>query len=208
MKSPLQIPTLPTTDPKALSAAVSAVLTRHVSDAAAPSVGPRSLAGRLPTPEQLAKGAAQLAADSGEDAEAARHVMALLETAFLVSSADGLAEQERSSLGELLVQSTGEVLHADGFVSMVERFEELLAEHGLDARVRAVAEEFDDFMAREEAMSFAALIAVADGELGIKEALVLLSLGKRLGFSPGEVQAVVNAVTTELSRALKQHKPG
>jgi tellurite resistance protein len=208
VKSPLHISEFPTTDQKVLSTAVSTVLTRHVSDTAAPSVGPRSLAGRLPTPEQLAAGAAQLVAESDEDTEAAGYVTALLETAFLVSSADGLAEQELRSLGELMVQSTGAVLGADAFGSLVEKFEQLLTEQGLEARVGAVAKHFDDFLAREEAMSFAALIAVADGELGTKEALVLLSLGKRLGFSPGEVQAVVNAVANELSRVLKQNNPG
>jgi hypothetical protein len=84
------------------------------------------------------------------------------------------------------------------------RFDGLVQAEGLEARLDAVAGVFEDFMAREEAMSFAVLVAIADGELSDKEAVTLIALGRRIDFSPGEVQAVVDSVAGALRSALAQ----
>ena len=52
-------------------------------------------------------------------------------------------------------------------------------------------------------MSFATLIAIADGKLAPPEANVLLELGDHFAFSEGEVQAVVRQVVASLRKVLE-----
>ena len=73
----------------------------------------------------------------------------------------------------------------------------------LNEHLDAVAERLGDFLARQEAMSFAALVAVADAELADREVVVLMALGNRFDFSRGEVQAVVQEVSLELANAIR-----
>lgn len=51
-------------------------------------------------------------------------------------------------------------------------------------------------------MGFAALVAVADGELAEREMVVLMALASRFDFSAGEVQAVVHQVARGLAEAV------
>jgi len=51
-------------------------------------------------------------------------------------------------------------------------------------------------------MGFAALVAVADGELAEREVVVLMALASRFDFSAGEVQAAVQQVALGLSEAI------
>ncbi|MBI4706040.1 MAG: hypothetical protein HY744_33520 [Deltaproteobacteria bacterium] len=199
----LRLDPLPAADAKALAAAVRSVVDRQVETVAAPSVGPRSLPGRLPPSTRLCQGAEQFAAQSAEDVAAARYFGALLEVSYLVASADGLDAQERAGLAELIAQTTGRAVDPPALDLLFDRFERDLASEGREARIRSVATQFDDFMAREEALSFAALIAVADRTLASQEAEALLLLGGELGFSAGEVQAALDHVAQQLARALR-----
>lgn len=199
----LSLPELPRCDAETLAAAVKVVIERQASDAAAPSVGPAGLSGRLPSSMRFEKGAEELDRGSSEDLAAARHLMALLEAGYMIAAADGLATGERSALADLIVQVTGGAkITGERLATLFARFEEILASEGLESRLDAIADCFEDFMAREEAMSFAVLVAIADGELSDKEAAALIALGKRIDFSAGEVQAVVDSVAHALKSAL------
>lgn len=200
----LVLPELPATTAATLASAVRVVIERQASDAAAPSVGPGGLSGRLPPSTRFEKGGDDLEKGSAEDAAAVRHLLALLEAAYLTAAADGLAEAESAALADLIVQVTGAKIGAERLQNLFGRFATSIDAEGLEARLDAVAGAFDDFMAREEAMSFAVLVAIADGELSDKEAVTLIALGKRIDFSPGEVQAVVDSVATALQRALSE----
>jgi hypothetical protein len=202
--NPLSVPELPTLDPQALAVAVRAVIGRQAADVAAPSVGPRSLSGRLPPSTRLESCAEQFSMDSPEDAEAARYFSALLEASYLVAAADGLAAAEREALCDLIVHTTGRAVDALALERLFERFDEALDREGLAQRLTSVAARFEDFMAREEAMSFTALVAISDGELGEREALALTALGARFDFSVGEVQAVLDQVAFDLKHALQE----
>jgi len=198
----LKIPKLPPANREAVTRAVRRAIEQQAADVAAPSVGPRELSGRLPSANKLAGGAEKLAKRSAEDGEAARYFGAMLEICYLVAAADGLAEQEHDALCDLIDYTTRSALKRKRLEALFEEMATRLAEQGLEARLDALAGELDDFMAREEALSFAALVAIADSVLAPKEAVTLIAIGKRFDFSVGEVQAVVDVVAATLQRAM------
>ena len=67
-----------------------------------------------------------------------------------------------------------------------------------------VAANFEDLSAREEAITFAALIAIADGKLARPEAQVLVELGEHFKFSETDVQAVLAQVVAGIKLALEE----
>lgn len=198
----LKLPKLPPANREAVTRAVRRAIEQQAADVAAPSVGPRKLSGRLPSTHKLAGGAELLAKGSSEDAEAVRYFGAMLEICYLVAAADGLAEEERTALYDLIDYTTRSALKHARLDALFDEMAQRLADQGLEARLDAVAAELDDFMAREEALGFAALVAIADSVLAPKEAVTLIALGKRFDFSAGEVQAVVDVVAATLQRAM------
>ena len=155
---------LPDVGSEVLREAVRTALEQQSSDIAAPSVGPRSLSGRLPTTDQLKAGAEASVAEEGEDAAAAQYFQSLLELGYLVASADGLADEEREALADLVEHATGSAVEHDVLTRHFTNLDAAAEMLGRRERMGRIAANFDDFMAREEAMSFAALVAVADGK--------------------------------------------
>jgi hypothetical protein len=196
------LPELPACDAASLAAAVRRLVGRQIVEAGSPSVPPSSLMARLPAAEVLGRGAAQLAAGEVEDPEAARYFRAIVEVCFLVASADGLAEEEKAAVAELIACACGEAFGADKAAALFDAFAALLVAEGLERRLDAVVAELEGYLAREEAMSFAALVAVADRALGDRELAVLVAFGKRCGFSFGEVQALIQQVAAALGRSI------
>ncbi len=188
---------LPASTPEQLRAAVRVAVERQAADVAAPSVGPRSLSGRLPAADKLRAGA-----ESEEDSRAARYFASILELSFLVASADGLDDGEREALAHLVAHATGDAVDPASLAGQFADIAEALRAEGREARLTAVAATFTDFMEREEALSFAALVALADGRLGDAERGALLDLGARFDSSEGEVQLVVAQVAASLRMAL------
>lgn len=203
----VELPELPECDSDVLRAAVRAVIEQQATDVAAPSVGPRALMARLPRIERLEEGAEHLFSSippaNEADTEAARYFGAIVETCYLVATADGFAAEERGAVADLVGFATGDLFTRDRAESVFAAHAKLLEEQGLEARLDAIAARLDDFVAREEAMSFAALVAVADRELADKEAVMLMALAKRFDFSRGEVQAVVRQVAMTLAKAIR-----
>jgi hypothetical protein len=204
----VELPELPECDSEVLAAAVRLVVEKQATDVAAPSVGPRALIARLPRIERMEQGAENLFSSvppaNQADAEAARYFGAIVETCYLVAIADGFAAEERGAVAALLGFATGDMVSHERAEGVFDAYAKLLEEQGLEARLDSIAERLDDFMAREEAMSFAALVAVADRELAAKEAVMLMALAKRFDFSRGEVQAVVKQVAATLAQAIRE----
>lgn len=194
---PLPAVELPAATPETLRAAVRLAVERQAADVAAPSVGPRSLSGRLPPADKL-----RASAESDEDSRAARYFSSILELSFLVASADGLDDGEREALARLVAHATGDAVTTDELSEQLADVARALDQEGRDARLEAVAGTFTDFVEREEALSFAALVALADGRLGDAEGAALLDLGRRFDSSEGEVQLVVAQVAASLRSAL------
>jgi hypothetical protein len=197
-----ELPELPACDAAAMAAAVRSAMKQQATDVAAPSIGPRALVGRLPTLVSLEHGAAELIKESPEDAAAARYFASIVEACYLVAAADGFQEEERVAVSTLMQHATGATIDDARLQEMFDGFERALYSEGLEKRLDSVAGEFQDFMAREEAMSFAALVAISDRVLDLKEVVTLTALGKRFDFSAGEVEAVIAAVAASLKRAL------
>ena len=197
--SKLDLPEFPEVDRARFRSAIARLIDQQARDAAAPSVGPRSLTGRLP---KLSAAADDAPPESAEDAGAARHFLAMLEAAYLVAAADGLGEAERGALGELIAQVTGDPKGGAALATLFARFNEGLERDGIPARLAEVASCFEDFMAREEALNFVTLIALADGSISRREARSLIELAERLGYSMGELQALLDSVTSSLKREL------
>jgi tellurite resistance protein len=190
-------------DPEKLRAAVCAALEQQRADRSAPFTGRTSPAGRLPSIGRLKAGAQETLKQRDQDARQAEYFQSLLELGYLVASADGLALQERVALAALVEEATGSVVARD---MMQRHFTDLdggAEVLGRRERLARVASNFEDRAAREEAMSFAALIAIADGKLADPEARVLLELGEHFSFSEEEVKAVLSQVAVSIKLALE-----
>jgi tellurite resistance protein len=203
----VELPDLPECDALTLARAVRRVMEKQAGEVATPSVGPRALMARLPRIDRMERGAEQLFSSippaSHEDEAAGKYFSAIIESCVMVAAADGLAGEERDAVIELIRLSTGEDMGSDRAGELFDAYAGLLEEQGLETRLDAVAERLDDFLARQEAMGFAALVAIADRELADREFVVLMALAKRLDFSRGEVEAVIRQVAAELADAVK-----
>lgn len=186
--SALLLPELPAATPQALQAAVRAVIDAQPPDPSGTG-GPKTLGGRLPQRERLLG-----------DAEAYHE--ALLEAVYAVAAADGLADDEREALSTLVSSALDRT--EKELESMFTSFGESLSRDGLQVMLGNVAGRLKSFEAREEVLTFAALIAVSDRELGVAEADALLELGSHFGFGTNEVQNVVDEVAERLTRRLQE----
>ncbi len=190
---------LPDVSPDEFRRAIRVAVSMHAEEIAAPSVGPKALSGRLPSTDKLK----DAVGGKDEDAKAAEYFTSLLEVAYLVASADGLGDDELAAMTELVSHATGAAADkktVEAYFADAKAASEAL---GRRERLARAASSFDDFMAREEAMSFAAIISIADGKLDSAEARALLELGEFFELSAGEVQAVVDQVVATVKSAIK-----
>jgi len=153
-----------------------------------------ALVGRLPSPAKLRAGAEQALKEEAEDARAAEYFQSLLELGYLVASADGLAAEERETLALLLEHATDSIVNRDALHLHFTDLDATSAALGRSERLGRVAANLDTERAREEALSFAALVAMADGTLEPAELQVLIELGRHFALSPEQVQTVVARV--------------
>jgi tellurite resistance protein len=189
--------------PERLQAAVYATLGRQIAATPAPVAGRRCPVGRLPPAARLKSGAEETIKQESDDAYAAEYFQSLLELGYLVASADGLAAEEREALARLVEYASGEVVDQEALRRHFSDLDAACETLGRRERLGRVASNFQEASAKEEAMSFAALIAIADGKLAPPEARVLLELGNHFAFSEREVEAVVGQVVASLRRVLE-----
>ena len=125
---------------------------------------------------------------------------ALLEAVYVVAAADELAAAEREALSTLC--STALDRTEKEIEALFDTVAQRLEQHGLHGTLGNVATRLKDFQAREEVLTFAALIAVSDRDLDVAEAEALLELGAHFGFGTNEVQGVVDEVAARLAKQL------
>jgi tellurite resistance protein len=154
----------------------------------------QSVGGRL-------RAGAGAVAETGEGAEA-RYFQSILELGYLIASADGFAAQERDALAEMLEQLTTPRIDRAELKLYLEDLEEACQALGRRERLRRAAADFEDAIGRNEALGFAALVALADGQLGSPELAALAELGAHFELDPAEVDRTVDAVVRDLSKAL------
>jgi tellurite resistance protein len=173
----------------------------EVTAGGAEATGP---AGRLPTTDSLRAGAVETLKREGQDVRAAEYFQSLLELGYLVASADGLADEERAALAKLVEAATGSVVEQQMLRQHFNDLDGGAEVLGRRERLARVASNFEDFGSREEAISFAALIAIADGRLAEPETGVLLELGSHFSFTEGQVKAVLTQVVGSIKVALQR----
>lgn len=192
---------LPDVQPERLRDAVWAVLAEQRADANVPTAG-GGKAGRLPSAAQLRQGAEDTVRAAGEDAQVAEYFASLLELGYLVASADGLAEQERDTLAQLVEHATAHAVDRHALMLHFHDLDATVAALGRSERLLRAAASFTGPVAREEALTFAALVAMADGSLEPEELAVLVRLGEQLSLSEREVRAVVDHVAEQIQQHL------
>jgi tellurite resistance protein len=170
-------------------------------------VSQRALIGRLPAVERLKTGARESAREEATDAAAARYFQSLLELGYLVASADGLAEKERDTLARLVERVTGSAVDRAMLQLHFTELDAISEALGRAERLGRVASEFESGPERQEAISFSALVAMADGALTDTEMNVLLKLGEHFSLSEEEVRALVESVADRVEQALAQVTP-
>ncbi len=173
-------------DAAKLQSAIEATLTR-ASD-------------NLPTSARLKQGA-ELTRDNPED-EVSKYFQAILEVSYLVASADGFADEERSALARLLESVTQSAVDHDTLELHFKDLDDACEMLGRRERLRRAAEDFGDETARQQALCFAALVAMADGKLAQAEASALSDLGHHLGCEPDQVSALTQQMAQTVRAAL------
>jgi tellurite resistance protein len=167
---------------------------------AAFQAAPAALSGNLPSVDRLKQAAEATLAERDHDASA--YFQSMLELGYLVASADGFAEQERHALAELLEAITGAAVDHDALELHFRDLDDTVEALGRRERLRRAAADFEDGVSRTEALGFAALVALADGELAEPEAQVLTEMGSHFGLSESEVAQTVDRVVTDLRSRL------
>lgn len=163
------------------------------------------MSGRFPASARLIHGAQEsLQEHSFNPPPDAEYFQSLLELGYLVASADGLAPEERAALAKLVEHATGSVVEEEALQRHFHDLDACSEALGRRERLGRVAANFEDLSAREEAITFAALIAIADGKLARPEAQVLVELGEHFKFSETDVQAVLAQVVAGIKLALEE----
>jgi tellurite resistance protein len=152
---------------------------------------------------KLRAGAVATADDAIDDAVAAAYFQSLLELGYLVASADGLADDERGALAHLVEHATDAAVHREALLLHFADLEAGSETLGRRERLVRTAAEFEDADAHTEALSFATLIAVADGQLADSEAAVLRELGSHFSLSADQVQVIVDGVVAAIKGQLE-----
>jgi hypothetical protein len=180
---------LSTSDPARLRAAVLALLSS--SDGAA-SV-------RLPASGALKHGAEAIV--RGTDDPVGALFVSLLEVGYLVASTDGFPDAERDALAALLEHATGRAIDHAAMRLHFEDLDAQVAFLGRRERMLRAAADFEG-AARDEALGFAAVVALADGKLGEPEVAALVDLGTHMAMSEQDVLVKLGAVVAAAEKAL------
>jgi tellurite resistance protein len=145
---------------------------------------------------------ARLAAAASGDTDGSRRFQALVELGYLAASADGLDPAERDALATLIERLTGSAVDHDTLDQHLQDLDAAAAMLGRHQRLARVAADLGEGDRRDEALGFAALIAMADGRLHRDELAVLDELGGCFGLAAAEVRAIVDRVADAVARAL------
>ncbi len=157
----------------------------------------------VPSASRLKQGAEAVVVRE-ETGGSAAYFQSLLEIGYLVASADGFADEERSALADLLEAVMGASVSHEVLDLHFRDLEDGVEMLGRRERLRRAADDFEDGLSRSEALGFAALVAVADGKLAAPEAAALKELGSFLGLSDDEVVAAVERVTAAVAQQVQQ----
>ena len=137
---------------------------------------------------------------TGFDPNAARLFEAIVEGAYLVASADGVIdESERKTFERVVAAASGGVVTEAQVEALLGDLADELAEDGLDARLRAIAERATKRVQGEEILRIAALLAQVSESVSDVERGVLVKLAEACGLDPADVDAAMEDVKKSLA---------
>jgi tellurite resistance protein len=116
---------------------------------------------------------------------------AALELGYLAASADGLDDKERDALATTLEHVTGIGHDHDAFAAHFADLDAAVATLGRRERLARTAAEFETDDMRENAIRFAALVAMCDGTLREHELEVLNEAGSHFKWSAEKIHGLV-----------------
>jgi tellurite resistance protein len=175
----------PEVDPERLLAALCAAVT-----------------GDEPRAVRLRTSASQCVVDQPSDVTAARWFQSLVELAYLVASADGFSAHERGSLALLIERATGRAVEHELLERQLGSLEEQAEAFGRHQRFARAAAEVRDQPSVDDALAFAALVAMADGRLAATEHDALLELAGHLHIEPVQVDALIGVLVEDVKGRL------
>jgi tellurite resistance protein len=137
---------------------------------------------------------------TGFDPLAAALFEAIVEAAYVVSTADGvLDDSEREAFAQVVIEACGGAVDEHQLHALLADLRDHLTEDGLDARIRAVARAVSKADHRLEILRIAGLLAHVSGGVSGVERGVLDKLAKAFQLEPREVDAALDAVKSALA---------
>ncbi len=131
---------------------------------------------------------------TSEEQSALLRLLAILETGFLATAADGVVEPaEFNSLGANFAHWLEQDLSGEDLHEIIQGFIAHLNEDGLDGRLQYLSETLDK-SSRRVAFDFAAMLSACDGDVSEEELGVLEQIATAFGLSKKEAQQHFNAM--------------
>jgi tellurite resistance protein len=139
---------------------------------------------------------------TGFDPQACALFEAIVEGAYLVASADGVIdEQERKTFEKVVTTACGGAVPPQAISALVSDLSDQLSEDGLDARVKAIAEQAHRPEHSREVLRIAALIAQVSENVSDVEMTVLRKIAQACGMAAVDVDRALTEVRAAVSAA-------
>ena len=151
---------------------------------------------------RLAAGASQSLVEEPTDVNSARWFQSLVELGWLVASADGFDPAERASMAALLATVTGKAVDEQLLEQHLAELAHQVDIMGRSQRLARAAAELHDQSSGDDALAFAALVAMADGRLEQIELDTLIALGSYMSIDTAQVRALVAALAKDVEANL------
>jgi tellurite resistance protein len=151
---------------------------------------------------RLAAGASQSLVDDPTDVDSARWFQSLVELGWLVASADGFDPAERTAMATLLATCTGKAVDEKLLDQHLGELAEQVDIMGRSQRLARAAAELADQSAGDDALAFAALVAMADGRLEQIELDTLIAIGSYLSIDTARVRTLVDTLAKDVEANL------
>jgi tellurite resistance protein len=137
---------------------------------------------------------------TGFDPNAARLFEAIVEGAFLVASADGVIDDsEKHTFEKVVAAASGGIVTESQIDALITDLTDELAEDGLDARLKAIAERASKRPQAEEVLRIAALLAQVSESVSDVERNVLVKLAQACNLTSTDVDVAMEDVKKSLT---------
>ncbi len=162
-----------------------------------------AVTGDGPRQARLRTGARECVVAEPSDLTAAHWFQSLVELAYLVASADGFSAEERRSLALLIERATSSTVDHELLERHLGELEVQTEVLGRHQRIARAAAEVSSQPSVDDALAFAALVAMADGRLAGPERATLLEIAGHLEIEPAQVDALVDVLVADVEARLQ-----